>query len=221
MASKILIVEDDTASRAGLVQLLRRAGYDATGAATFDLGRRLLISENPDLLITDLRLEGFNGLQLIITRRRPIPAIVITGFMDRTLEAEAKQLGVDYLIKPVSPSALLTLIEEKLKPRATFDVERRWTRKRVTQGLFAQLETARARVVDVSYGGLRLELPDDATDNLPPAFDVTLPTKDVAVHAELVWRRRTQEGHWLCGAVLSQIDNASAQAWHGLVDAVA
>jgi len=221
MASRILIVEDDNANRAGLVQLLRGAGYEAISAATFEQGRQLLIAENPDLLITDLRLEGFNGLQLIITQLHPVPAIVITGFVDRTLETEAKRLGADYLVKPFSPLALLTLIAEKLKPKMMFDVERRWTRKRVTEGLFAHLASARARVVDVSYGGLRLELQDVATDTLPPAFDVTLPSKDVAVHVELVWKSKTDEGHWLCGAALSHIDSVTAQAWHGLVDAVA
>jgi hypothetical protein len=55
---------------------------------------------------------------------------------------------------------------------------------------------------------------------LPPSFDVTLPTKDVAVHVDLVWQRRTYQGNWLCGAVLSQTDPAAAAAWHGLVDAV-
>jgi DNA-binding NtrC family response regulator len=218
MASKILIVEDDNANRSGLVQLLRGAGYDAIGAATFEEGRHLLIAENPDLLITDVRLEGFNGLQLIITQLNPIPAIVITGFLDRTLETEAKRLGADYLVKPFAPSALLTLIAEKLKPQVMFDVERRWTRKRV-EGLFAQLETARARVVDVSYGGLRLELQDVAADTLPPAFDVKLPAKAVAVHVELVWQSRTHDGLWLCGAALSHIDTVTAQAWQGLVDA--
>jgi DNA-binding response OmpR family regulator len=117
MASKILIVEDDSANRTGLVQLLSGAGYEAIGAATFEQGRHLLTTETPDLLITDLRLEGFNGLQLIITQLRQIPAIVITGFADSSLEAEAARLGADYLIKPFSPSALLTLIAEKLRPQ--------------------------------------------------------------------------------------------------------
>jgi FixJ family two-component response regulator len=221
MAAKILIVEDDDTNRAGLVQLLRGAGYDVIGAGTFEQGRQLLNAENPDLLITDLRLEGFNGLQLIITRLHPIPAIVITGFADRILETEAKHLGADYLVKPFLPSALLNLIEEKLKPQVTFEVERRWARKQVTEGLIAQLDRTRARVVDVSYGGLRLELEDDATESLPQSFEVTLPTKDVAVQVDLVWQSRTHGGSWLLGAALTQLDTVTAQAWHGLVDAVA
>jgi DNA-binding response OmpR family regulator len=217
VAAKILIVEDDNSNRAGLIKLLNQAGYEAIGAATFEQGRRLLKVENPDLLITDLRLEGFNGLQLIITRLNPIPAIVITGYADRILETEAKHLGAAYLVKPFSPSALLTLIEERLKPHVTFDVERRWARKAVS--VPAQIDASPARVVDVSYGGLRLELDDESM--LPPSFDVRLPTKDVAVHVDLVWQTRTGDGSWLCGAALSQTDHRTATRWHGFVDAIA
>jgi hypothetical protein len=48
-----------------------------------------------------------------------------------------------------------------------------------------------------------------------------LPTKDVAVHVDLVWHSRTHQGNWLCGAALSQIDAATANLWQGLVDAIA
>ncbi len=220
MAAKILVVEDDSSNRSGLVRLLTQAGYEAVGAATFEQGRQLLTTENPDLLITDLRLEGFNGLQLIITRVRPIPAIVITGFADRTLELEAKHLGAEFLVKPFAPSALLSLVEQKLKPHGTFDVERRWVRKSVT-GLLAQVDSSRARILDVSYGGMRLELDNGETAALPRSFDVKLPNEDVAVHVDLVWQSRTHQGSWLCGAAVSRIDPATAQVWHGLVDAVA
>ncbi|MGH9203225.1 MAG: response regulator, partial [Vicinamibacterales bacterium] len=62
MTPKILIVEDDVATRVGLQELLRHAGYDAIVAGTFRDGRRALEEETPDLLIADLRLDGFNGL---------------------------------------------------------------------------------------------------------------------------------------------------------------
>jgi two-component system chemotaxis response regulator CheY len=218
MTAKILIVEDDNSNRTGLIQLLNRAGYDAIGAATFEKGRELLKAENPDLLITDLRLEAFNGLQLIITRLKPIPTIVITGFADRVLETEAKHLGAAYLVKPFLPSALLDLIEERLRATTSSEEERRWLRKPVG-GLPAQIDSSKARVIEVSYGGLRLELDDEST--LPASFDVMLPTADVAVHVDLVWQHRTDRGRWVCGAALSQPDPATATVWHGFVDAIA
>jgi DNA-binding response OmpR family regulator len=218
MTAKILIVEDDNSNRTGLIQLLNRAGYDAIGAATFEKGRELLKAENPDLLITDLRLEAFNGLQLIITRLKPIPTIVITGFADRVLETEAKHLGAAYLVKPFLPSALLDLIEERLKAPVSAEEERRWMRKPVS-GLPAQVDASKARVIEVSYGGLRLEMDDEST--LPSSFDVLLLTEDVAVHVDLVWQRRTDQGSWVCGAALSHGDPATATVWHGFVDAIA
>ena len=52
-AKRILIVEDDRATRMGLQELLRQAGYDVIIAAEFRAGRRALEDERPDLLILD------------------------------------------------------------------------------------------------------------------------------------------------------------------------
>lgn len=219
--SRILVVDDDSATLALIVRMLTQAGHDATGVEAFEQGRQLLASVPFDLLITDIRLNGFNGLQLIITNPNPIPSIVITGFADSSLEAEVRHLGGDYLAKPFSPAALLNLVAQKLNLQGAFDVERRWTRKPVAEGLPARIETSRARIVDISYGGLRLELDSDPLAALPPAFDLALPTMDVAVRVKLVWQRRTARGNWLCGAALARTDPAAAAAWQGLVDAVA
>jgi FixJ family two-component response regulator len=66
------------------------------------------------MLIADVRLGSFNGLQLIATSALHIPVIVISGFDDVVLQAEARAMGADYLVKPVSPAALLDRIEQKL-----------------------------------------------------------------------------------------------------------
>jgi DNA-binding response OmpR family regulator len=219
MASTILIVEDDDANRTGLMKILKGAGYEVVGAATFEEGRQLLAAQHFDLLITDLRLGGFNGLQLLVSK--PLPAIVITGYADPVLETEAKHLGAGFLVKPFGAAALRSLVEEKLgaQPQVTFDKTRRWVRKPIAEALEVRVDDARARVLDVSYGGLRFELDD--TGELPPSFDINVPDKDLDVHVDLVWQSRTNEGQLLCGVALSQIDSATANAWHGLVDALA
>jgi DNA-binding NtrC family response regulator len=68
----------------------------------------------PDLLITDVRLDGYNGLQLVIKRPADIPAIVITGFPDAVLESEAVRTGATYMEKPINPRDLLQLISRVL-----------------------------------------------------------------------------------------------------------
>jgi DNA-binding response OmpR family regulator len=114
--NRVLIVDDDSATRSGLSQLLEHAGYDSTAVGTFDEALRIMRTTPPDLLITDIRLDAYNGLQLVINSR-PIPAIVITGFADPVLEAEARRGGAAYVVKPVKPSELLELIKEKLSMR--------------------------------------------------------------------------------------------------------
>jgi DNA-binding NtrC family response regulator len=114
---RVLIVDDDGSTRRGLAQLLLQAGYDATAVGTFEEARRIISVTPPDLLITDIRLEEYNGLQLILNSPRTIPTIVITGFADPVLEAEARRGGAAYMVKPVQPLQLLELVAEKLAAR--------------------------------------------------------------------------------------------------------
>jgi DNA-binding NtrC family response regulator len=114
---RVLIVDDDASTRRGLVQLLVQAGYDATAVGTFEEARRIISVTPPDLLITDIRLEEYNGLQLILNSPRTIPTIVITGFADPVLEAEARRGGAAYMVKPVQPLQLLEVVAEKLAAR--------------------------------------------------------------------------------------------------------
>jgi two-component system C4-dicarboxylate transport response regulator DctD len=113
--AKIVIVEDDDATRAGYRELLNLAGPEVIATSTYQEGRHAVQVESPDLVIADLRLGGFNGLQLLLLSPRPIPTIIVTGFPDQVLEAEARRAGADYVVKPISPSALVALVNEKLK----------------------------------------------------------------------------------------------------------
>src|SRR5262249_26895927 len=101
--------------RDALKEVLIQAGYKAFATRTFEDGVRALATGSPDLVITDLRLGEYNGLHLLLTSPKPVPAIVLTGFADPVLEADARQIGADYLIKPVSPPVLLAAIEKKLE----------------------------------------------------------------------------------------------------------
>lgn len=118
MRKKILLVEDDEGTRGFLSALLERNGYDVVATDSVQKGKSLLEEGHPDLLITDIRLGAFNGLQLIAMSSRPIPAIVTTGFPDLVLEAEARQSGAKFLLKPIDPDVLLTLLAELLGDRA-------------------------------------------------------------------------------------------------------
>jgi DNA-binding NtrC family response regulator len=115
MSAKVLIVEDDDATRDGLRRLLAGAGYAPIVAASFPEGLRLLDGEKPDLLLVDVRLGEYNGLQLVIAAQRKVPAIVLTGHPDPVLAEDAHNEGADYLLKPVQPQRLLELMGRLLE----------------------------------------------------------------------------------------------------------
>jgi DNA-binding response OmpR family regulator len=112
--AKIVIVEDDEATRSGFRELLHLAGHDVVATSTYQEGRDAVLTESPDLLIADLRLDGYNGLQLLLLNPHPVPAIIVTGYHDQVLESEARRAGADYVVKPISPTALVALVREKL-----------------------------------------------------------------------------------------------------------
>ena len=217
MPAKVLIVDDDKTTREGLAEFLEGAGYETLAVGTFEEASRVLRTSPPDLLIADVRLGPFNGLQLVISSPKPIPAIIITGFADPVLEADARRRGADYVLKPVSPSRLLDLVNHKLAAsRPGFGIPRRWERKLVIGGLDASVEDEPARIVDVSYGGVRFEIRRAHDSGLPPSFKLTLPSAQLSMPATLVWKNLIGEQTWLCGAALAP----DTPEWHGLVDAI-
>jgi CheY-like chemotaxis protein len=69
--SRVLIVEDDPATRNGLAILLEQAGYDVLATESVPEGRRALEEGAPDLLITDVRLGEFTALPRGWRSKRP------------------------------------------------------------------------------------------------------------------------------------------------------
>ncbi len=219
MASRILVVDDHTDTLEMVSVILTEAGYEIITASTLHAGIDALADQQPDLLITDVRLHGYNGLQLIATAPTPIPAIVVTGFSDRGIEAEARSMGAEFLVKPVSPLNLLLAVREKLDGKhgtAPVPAPRRWERKPLAHALVAQAAGAPLHIVDVSYGGLRFELERVPGKFLPLSFHLALPNTDLLIGIDVVWKARLEGLRWMCGAQVS--DNRPR--WRELVDSL-
>ncbi len=110
----ILIVDDDLQLLEALALAFRSAGQEGVVASdNFEDAKRALRTHQFDVLLTDVRLGAFNGLQLAVLARDLYPGIqliVFSGFDDPVLKEEARRLGAQYLVKPVSGSYLLALI---------------------------------------------------------------------------------------------------------------
>ena len=215
---KILIVDDDEPTRTGLAMLFREAGYGTVTAGTVPAAIRLLTDEHPDLLLVDIRLEEYNGLHLVAVRPEPIPSIVLTGFADPSIEADARRLGAEFLLKPVSPSILLALVGRLLDGgRMGPPMPRRWPRRAVAKDVRVDIDDAAARVLDVSYGGVCVEMRRSAGAGPPGAFRMIVPPADVYVPVEVVWSRRRDATTWLCGGMI--LEDATPR-WREVVDTI-
>src|SRR5205809_5983442 len=121
--SRILVVEDQEPERKALERVLRVAKYDVVAAASAE--EALDWRDQPiDLVISDLRMSGRSGIELLIDWRegRPeTPFILATAFGDVDSAVRAMKLGAsDYLTKPVDPSRLLGSVRDVLsKPAAS------------------------------------------------------------------------------------------------------
>jgi DNA-binding NtrC family response regulator len=119
MSRSVLVVDDDEAARTGLVELLKAAGYEASGAGGFEEATRALDATAPDILVADVRLAAFNGLHLLHRCRMTHPrlrSIVISGFRDKAIEREATLAGaVAFLLKPLVTAEFLELVARTLE----------------------------------------------------------------------------------------------------------
>jgi CheY-like chemotaxis protein len=219
MGFRILVVEDDRATRRGMVALLAAAGYDVVESNSMPDALERIEARPPDLVITDLRLAEFNGLYLAAVNPRRIPIVIVTGHFDRGLEAEAHELGAEFLIKPVRPSQLLAVVERRLpasQDAEQFSMARRWPRRRLRNELNARVDNAMVRVLDVSYGGLRLSGHRSAAALTRPSFRITFPTASISVPVNVVWQHDSDASRE-CGAT---VPDEWQPHWRQLVDAV-
>src|SRR5262245_54497762 len=113
----ILLVDTRVAALRRTNDLLRRAGYQAIEATTFDDAKRILVSVSASVLISSLRLGAFNGLHLVHLARLARPemtTIIISGRADATLQQEMDLAGASLLVEPVPPSTLLSLLAQTI-----------------------------------------------------------------------------------------------------------
>jgi DNA-binding NtrC family response regulator len=111
---KILIVDDHLDLAENLAEILADAGYEAVTAASAEEGLERIAAGGIVGLITDYRLPGLNGVQLIQEARRrcgPLPTVVMSAYADdETIERARAAGAADVLSKPVALDRLLALV---------------------------------------------------------------------------------------------------------------
>jgi len=217
----ILVVDDDLATLRPLLDLLRNTGYSAAGALHLDTAASLVRAIPFDLMIAGVRPRSEVSLELIRLAREQQPGmavIAMTAFPDAAVEQECARLGVTYLLKPLNLPPFLKIVAEKVSDLSR---RRRWARKHILGGFAARVGGHQARVIDMSYGGFRLEMPMPMDHPLPIPVEVTLLSFGLSVNATLLWMRNFHTpGPWMSGAALREADESTTRAWRTVVDAL-
>jgi len=114
MNTRILLIEDDASIASSLQKVLRSENYDVEVCSRGDLGLAQALRENYSVVITDLRLPGLGGLEVVaqLHQAKPKQAILLMTAHGTTETAiEATKLGAyEYLLKPFDPDELLDLV---------------------------------------------------------------------------------------------------------------
>ncbi len=116
----ILAVDDDLLVRESLKPLLSRAGYEVTVVGSADQAMEALNSESFHMILTDIRMPGTSGIQLLKTIRERrtaqnlplLPEMVFTGFDDAEAMSEVKSMGIqEFMMKPFELPDFLAAIQ--------------------------------------------------------------------------------------------------------------
>jgi DNA-binding response OmpR family regulator len=119
MNERILVIEDETAMRTALADLLTSEGYRALTAADGQRGLERAVDEKPDLILLDIMLPKLDGFALCAELRRranAVPVLMLTAkgqVEDRVTGLDAG--ADDYLVKPFSTEELLARVRALLR----------------------------------------------------------------------------------------------------------
>jgi two-component system response regulator HydG len=112
----VLIVDDEAALAETMAEALERSGYEVVTANSGAEGLRLIERAEPSIILTDLKMEGMDGLTLLKKAKEDLPdaeVVVITGHGDVTTAVEAMRAGAaNYVQKPVGLEELRTMVDK-------------------------------------------------------------------------------------------------------------
>jgi two-component system response regulator GlrR len=193
---KILLVDDDP----GLLRLLsirlRADGYDVKAVESAHKALATLNRFTPDLVITDLRMDKMDGIELLKelqTRSPGLRVVIITAHGTIPDAVVATQSGAfGFLTKPIDKDELMVTVDKALRVSGSADVEEDWASEIITrnQGMKEVLQQAKmvaatdARVLITGESGTGKELLARAIHNASPRHDKTFTAINCSAMAE-------------------------------------
>ena len=214
----ILVADDSAAALQHTVSRLKRADHVVAGAHTADEAEWWLSGWPVDLVITTPMFAGTTGIELILRARAEQPAIagLITHPEDNAaFAAEAGRQNIQLAATGVDSAGFAAEVAAIL---ARITHRQRWPRKAVSPGIPLHVGATAGRLMDVSYGGLKFELPDE-TPLLRSPVELDVPRADLRLPVDVVWSVRGEGRGSVFGASITN-EPAQAAEWRAFVDRV-
>jgi DNA-binding NtrC family response regulator len=208
MTPLAVIVNTDEQVLDRLDAILSSCGCSVAALRSFLDANAFLAYTTPDLLIVDLHLAEYNGLQLAIwsqAQRPDVPVIVTHRGEDSTAEREAARYGATFVAAPANNGAFVPLVQTMLAQHFPARQHvRHWDRTPLANAIEVNIADTRAQLLDVSYGGMRLAF--NEAREVPQTFDIELPAASGTVTVNRVWTAAaTSAGPWYCGAEVTRV----------------
>ncbi len=116
LTKKILVVDDEIGIRQSLKKILEKEGFDVVTASNGDEAFKLIRGSDIDLLISDIRMAGMDGLELLKVCKSISPyteVIMITGYASVDTAVDSmKQGAYDYITKPFKKADILKAVQQ-------------------------------------------------------------------------------------------------------------
>ena len=216
---RVVVATPHKIEREMLGEWLSSEGMEPVCVATAMAAVHGVSSRTCDLLVADAGFAFADGLFAASRGRTQMPAIVV-GEPGGSDEARADRHGAMFVSRPIDRTTFFCSVSLALIDGRT---QRRSPRKGVARSPVTA-DGLPSYLIDVSYEGLRLEIPRKAGISPAPMFVVHVPVLGVALSVQRVWvsnamRAAGAPAAW-CGVTLAQNSLRAEQLWRAFVAAI-
>ena len=131
---RVLVTDDDDSNRASMTRILEREGYEVLAASSGEQALDLLREARPAVMITDLRMPGMSGQELLKAARVAAPdteVVMVTAYGSVEVAVDVMKFGAyDFLTKPFKRAELVRAVRQAIE-RHTLRTENRTLRERL------------------------------------------------------------------------------------------
>jgi len=215
----VLVAGDDHLMLHWVTSALEHRNYSFATTQSVEDMRSKMSAWPVDLMVAPDQLGIYSGIQLVLAARsiRPeVAALIVTRQDFRALTMDAGRYRIALIRMPFDRNEFLMVAAEQI---ASIRRQQRWPRKTVHDHIPVTASGWPGRLVDVSYGGLRMHLTEREAA-VPSHLLVDVPDFGMRVPAEVVWSAMADGGSCMCGATITD-EPAAVPAWCRFVDHVA